>query len=47
MPWMVYRNMTDEDLKSIYAYLRTLKPVNNAVRAAHVAASPKGKNAMR
>jgi cytochrome c553 len=47
MPWMVYRNLTDEDLKSIYAYLRTLKPVNNAVRAAYVAASPKGKNAMR
>jgi cytochrome c553 len=47
MPWTVYRNMTDEDLKSIYAYLRTLKPVNNAVRAAYVAASPKGKNAMR
>jgi cytochrome c553 len=33
MPWTVYRNMTDEDLKAIYAYLRTLKPVRNAVRA--------------
>jgi mono/diheme cytochrome c family protein len=34
MPWNVYRNMTDEDLKSIYAYLKTLKPVRNAVRQA-------------
>ncbi|MEO5683989.1 MAG: diheme cytochrome c-553 [Chitinophagaceae bacterium] len=29
MPWAVYRNMTDEDLKSIFAYLKTTKPVNN------------------
>jgi cytochrome c553 len=34
MPWPVYRNMTDEDLKSIYAYLRTLQPIRNAVRTA-------------
>ena len=34
MPWMVYRNMTDEDLKSIYAYLNTLPAVKNIVRAA-------------
>ena len=33
MPWMVYRHMTDEDLKSIFAYLQTLKPVSNFVRA--------------
>jgi mono/diheme cytochrome c family protein len=31
MPWSFYRNMTDEDLKSIFAYLRTLKPVKHAV----------------
>jgi mono/diheme cytochrome c family protein len=31
MPWVVYRGMTDEDLKAIFAYLRTLKPVNHAV----------------
>ena len=31
MPWQVYRNMTDEDLKAIFAYLRTLKPVYNEV----------------
>ena len=34
MPWPVYKNMTDEDLKSIYAYLCTLKPIKNAVRTA-------------
>jgi mono/diheme cytochrome c family protein len=33
MPWTVYRNMTDDDLKAIYAYLMSLKPVRNAVRA--------------
>jgi mono/diheme cytochrome c family protein len=31
MPWVNFRHMTDEDLKSIYAYLKTTKPVNNAV----------------
>jgi len=29
----VYQNMTDDDLKAIYAYLRTIKPVRNAVLA--------------
>ncbi|HLU99709.1 MAG TPA: c-type cytochrome [Acidobacteriota bacterium] len=31
MPWQAYRNMTDEDLKSIYAYLRTIPPIVNRV----------------
>jgi Cytochrome c len=31
MPWFVYRNMTDEDLKSIFAYLKTIKPVKHLV----------------
>lgn len=31
MPWTVYRNMTDEDLKSVFAYLRTVKPIRNQV----------------
>ena len=31
MPWFVYRNLTDEDLKSIFAYLKTTKPVENVV----------------
>ena len=31
MPWAHYRNMTDEDLKAIFAYLKTLKPVDHYV----------------
>jgi mono/diheme cytochrome c family protein len=31
MPWSLYRNMTDEDLKAIFAYLRTLKSVKHVV----------------
>ena len=33
MPSDVYQNMTDEDLKAIFAYLRTIKPIRNAVFA--------------
>lgn len=33
MPWFVYKNMTDQDLKSIFAYLKTTKPVQNIVPA--------------
>jgi mono/diheme cytochrome c family protein len=31
MPWGHYRGMTDEDLRAIYAYLRTVKPVKHRV----------------
>lgn len=31
MPWHFYRNLVDEDLRSIYAYLRTIPPVHNRV----------------
>jgi mono/diheme cytochrome c family protein len=31
MPWISYRDMTDEDLKSIFAYLRSLKPIRHHV----------------
>ena len=31
MPWEDYRNFADEDLKAIFAYLRTLKPVKHRV----------------
>ena len=31
MPWPMYRNMTDQDLKAIFAYLKSLKPVTNEV----------------
>jgi cytochrome c553 len=33
MPSDVYQNMTDDDLKAIFAYLRTVKPIRNAVFA--------------
>jgi hypothetical protein len=31
MPYSYFRNMTDEDLKAIFAYLRTVKPVRHHV----------------
>lgn len=31
MPWQFYRDLTDEDLKAIYAYLRTIPPIHNRV----------------
>lgn len=31
MPWTIFANMTDEDIKSIYRYLRTIKPIENKV----------------
>jgi hypothetical protein len=33
MPWPAYRNASDEDLKSVYAYLRTITPIVNHVPA--------------
>jgi len=31
MPWFDFKNLTDEDRKSIFAYLKTVKPVENVV----------------
>ena len=31
MPWPMYRNFTDEDLKAIFAYLQSIKPMKNKV----------------
>lgn len=31
MPWENYNNLPDDDLKSIFAYLKTIKAVNNRV----------------
>src|SRR5437773_10815833 len=31
MPWYWYRNMTDQDLKAVFAYLHSLKPINNPI----------------
>lgn len=40
MPWQWFKQMTDEDLKSVYAYLRTIPPVHNQVPDAVVAPPP-------
>jgi len=31
MPWQMYKNFTDDDLKAVFSYLKSLKPVNNLV----------------
>jgi mono/diheme cytochrome c family protein len=31
MPWQAFRNLSDQDLQSIFAYLRTIPPVTNHV----------------
>ncbi len=31
MPWVAYASLTDDDLKAVYAFLRTLPPVSNRV----------------
>jgi hypothetical protein len=31
MPWEGYAHMTDDDLKAIYAYLKTIPPIDNQV----------------
>jgi mono/diheme cytochrome c family protein len=33
MPWHIYRFMSRDDLKAIYAFLRHIPPVRNAIRA--------------
>jgi Cytochrome c len=31
MPWQMIKNMTDDELKAIFAYLKTTKPIKNIV----------------
>lgn len=31
MPWQQYRHLNDEDLRAIFLYLKTLKPIDNLV----------------
>jgi mono/diheme cytochrome c family protein len=40
MPWFNYRQMSDEDLRSVYAYLRTIPAVSNKVPDAFIAEPP-------
>jgi hypothetical protein len=32
MPWRAYAGLTDEDLHALYTYLKTVRPVENAVQ---------------
>jgi uncharacterized lipoprotein NlpE involved in copper resistance len=40
MPWQNYRNIREEDLKAIFAFLKSTKPVNNVVPAAKLNPPP-------
>jgi mono/diheme cytochrome c family protein len=31
MPWMMYGSMKEQDLKALYAYIKTVKPIKNVV----------------
>ncbi len=33
MPWQMYKHFTDDEIKAIFAFLKTTKPVRNAVPA--------------
>jgi hypothetical protein len=41
MPWPWYAKMTDDDLKAMYAYLRSIPPISNQVPAYEPPAAPK------
>jgi len=32
MPWLMYSGMTEEDLSAIFAYLQSIKPVENKIQ---------------
>ena len=40
MPWQAFRNLSDDDLRSMYAFLRTIKPIKNQVPDAVLAPPP-------
>lgn len=39
MPWQAFKNLTDDDLKAIYSYLKSIRPVTNLVPPAEPPAS--------
>lgn len=43
MPWDMYRNFSDDELKAIFAYLKTTKPIHNIVPAPKPPVSAGGK----
>ena len=42
MPWQVYRNLSDEDLRSVFAYLKSQPPVKNRVPEPVIVEPPAG-----
>jgi hypothetical protein len=40
MPWQSLAAMNDADLKAVFAYLRSIKPIKNMTPPAIVAPSP-------
>ena len=42
MPWFSYGQMSDDDLRAMFAYLRTLRPIHTPVPAPIPPASPGG-----
>jgi len=42
MPWEDLRNLTDDDLKAIFAYLRSIPPIKNRVPEAVIVPEPAG-----
>lgn len=40
MPWQALNTLTDDDLKAIFAYLRSVKPIRNEVPDAIIAPPP-------
>ena len=41
MPWPSYKQMTDDDLKAVFAYLQSVKPISNRVPEAAIAPAPR------
>ena len=39
MPWQIYKNLTDDDLHAVYAYLRTIPPIHNRVPQPQIASN--------
>jgi mono/diheme cytochrome c family protein len=40
MPWQSLNSLNDEDLKAVFAYLRSLEPIRNEVPDPHIAPPP-------
>lgn len=40
MPWQTIRNMTDDELKAMFAYLKTIPAINNTVPTAEINPPP-------